>query len=93
MIAAVLGFAAAPPKLEGSKPYTPTRLEWLAVALNAQMRSDMSAENEFTLAFVPIRNEDAILIYVSYLPSVNRQRMNMTVAAAGFLKWYNSHIR
>src|ERR1035441_7635624 len=68
--------------LEGSKPYTPTRLEWLAVDLNARMRRDMTAENEFTMAFVRLEKEDAILIYVDYLPSVDRQRMNQTVDTA-----------
>jgi hypothetical protein len=82
-LATVVAFAQGrTATLEGSRPYTPTRLEWLAVDLNARMRHDMSAEKEFTMAFVRIEKEDAILIYVDYLPSVNRQRMNQTVDTA-----------
>lgn len=82
-ITAVVAFAQGrTSQLEGSKLYTPTRLEWLAVDLNARMRRDVSAENEFTMAFVAVESENAILIYVDYLPSVNRQVMNLAVDTA-----------
>jgi hypothetical protein len=79
-------FAQGPrPQPEGSKPYTPTRLEWLAVELNAQMRRDMTAESEYSIAFVPLDKDDAILIYVTYsvdrVPE-SRQRMNLAVETA-----------
>jgi tRNA threonylcarbamoyladenosine modification (KEOPS) complex Pcc1 subunit len=81
-------FAQGPsPQLEGYKPYTPTRLEWLAVELNAQMRRDPTPLSEYAVMFVPLEKEDAILIYVTYLPSVDkvpesRQRMNLTLDMA-----------
>jgi hypothetical protein len=75
------------PKSEGSKPYTPTRLEWLAVELNAQMRFVATPLSEYSMIFVPLEKEDAILISVTYLPSVDRipesrQRMNLTLDSA-----------
>lgn len=69
-------------KLEGSKPYTPTPLEWLAVTLNANYRTDMVGDGTFSISFVDIGNEDTILIYVRYMRSTNREAMNIGVDAA-----------
>ena len=69
-------------KLEGWKPYAPSRLQWLAVELNAGLRVPLSLEDGYSMDFVPIANEDAILIYVKYLPSVNREFMNMSINTA-----------
>lgn len=66
-------------KLEGAKPYTPSRLEWLAVELNAGSRVPLSVENGYSMDFVPLENENTILIFVKYLPSVNREIMNMDI--------------
>ena len=74
-------FAQDQSKLEGWKPYAPTRLEWLAVNLNAQLRVDFSAHNSYAMGFVPFEKEDAIIIYVSYLPSVDRPTMNIAISA------------
>jgi hypothetical protein len=75
------------PHLEGSKPYTPTRLEWLAVELNSEMRKEPTELSEYLITFAPLPKEDAILIIVRYLPSVDRipesrQRMNLTLDTA-----------
>src|SRR5216683_2173695 len=66
---------------EGLKPYTPTRLEWLALDFNARLRIDLSESNGFSMTFVEVRG-DTILIYVNYLPSVDRQMMNTTINSA-----------
>lgn len=68
--------------LEGWKPYTPSRLQWLALELNAALRVRLSEESGYSMDFVPIENEDAILIYVRYLPSVNREVMNISINSA-----------
>lgn len=68
--------------LEGWKPYTPSRLQWLALELNAALRVPLSVESGYLMDFVPIENEDAILIYVRYLPSVNREVMNISIDSA-----------
>jgi hypothetical protein len=67
---------------EGAKPYTPTRLEWLALEMNAESRRSVTAENPFTLEFVAISDEDTIVIYVQYVPSVNREILNRAVDSA-----------
>jgi hypothetical protein len=66
---------------EGSKPYTPTRLEWLAVEMNSVMRVSL-LEKDYSLDFLPNDKEDTILIYVRYLPSVNREAVNMQIDTA-----------
>lgn len=68
--------------LQGWKPYTPTRLEWFAVEMNAENRVQLSEASGYSLDFLPIEKEDSILIYVQYLPTVNRQVMNMSIDTA-----------
>ena len=68
--------------LEGAKPYTPSRLEWLAVELNASLRVSMSVNNGYLMSFAPIKKEDVILIYVRHLPNVNREVMNISINSA-----------
>ena len=38
--------------------------------------------NKFSMDFVPIEKEDAILIYVRHLPNVDREAMNITINGA-----------
>jgi hypothetical protein len=64
---------------EGAKPYTPTRLEWLAVELNARMREDFGPDRDYALSFVADSKHDTIVILASYLPSVNREAMRVTI--------------
>lgn len=66
-------------KLEGWKPYTPSRLEWLAVELNATCNVPFSKDPGYSLALIPIEKEDAIMIYVNYFPNVNREIMNINI--------------
>jgi hypothetical protein len=58
---------------EGMKPYTPTRLEWLAVELNATNRTDLNDLEGYTLSFIALEKENTILIYVGYTQQTNRQ--------------------
>ena len=69
-------------KLEGWKPYTPSRLDWLAVDLNASGRIQLTNNNGYLLSYVPIANEDTILIYVKYMRDVNREAMNISIDSA-----------
>lgn len=82
-IGACLMFSQEANKLEGSKPYTPTRLEWLAVEMNANARiAGVMEYSHFDMTFVPIANEDAILIYAVYLPTADRGAVKTSVDAA-----------
>lgn len=67
---------------EGMKPYTPTRLEWLAVELNASNRTDAYGLEGYALSFIPLEKENTILIYVLYSEYTNRQAMNIGIKAA-----------
>jgi len=66
-------------ELEGGKPFIPSRLDWLATTLNAYYRIE---ESSYSLLFVPIENQNAILIYVRYWPKVNRETMNLRIENA-----------
>jgi hypothetical protein len=64
---------------EGMKPYTPTRLEWLAVELNATNRTDLNDLEGYTLSFIAMEKENTILIYVGHTQKTNRQAMNIAI--------------
>jgi hypothetical protein len=42
----------------------------------------MSGDSGYLMMFAPLEKEDTIVIYVKYLPSVNRQAMNMGIEGA-----------
>lgn len=67
---------------EGMEPYIPTRLEWLAVELNASNRVDIYDIEGYFLTFIPLEGENTILILVRYTPKTNREAMNIGIEAA-----------
>jgi hypothetical protein len=70
-------------KLEGIKPFTPTRLEWLAVELNASSRvEELFVNPHLTMDFVPMMNSNTIIIYVTYLPNTDRKIINKYIDGA-----------
>jgi hypothetical protein len=69
------------PNRPGLTPYTPTKIEWLALAVNSQLRQDASADSPFSLAVVQSDHE-TLLIFVPYDPTVNREIMNSTIDTA-----------
>jgi hypothetical protein len=70
--------AQSSPAKPGLEPYAPTRVEWLALWVNSQVRSEPTRENPFDLRVVNSDHE-TILIYVRYEPTVNRRVMNMAI--------------
>ena len=62
----------------GLKPFIPTRIDWLSTTLQASLRQDLTLENGFTLG-ITTPDPGTILIYVRYLPTVNREAMNITI--------------
>ena len=64
------------------KPYTPNRLEWLALESNAIVRTDTLDEQGYYLVFIPIEKDSTILIYVKYTTNTNRAAMNIGIDAA-----------
>jgi len=67
---------------EGTKPYIPTRLEWLAVELNASTRVDVYDSEGYFLSFIPLEKENTILIFVRYTSKTNREAMNIGIEVA-----------
>ena len=65
----------------GITPHTPTKIEWLALAANSQLRQDSSADRPFSLSVVQVDHE-TLLIVVRYHPTVNREMMNRTIDTA-----------
>ena len=73
--AAEVGAQSSPAK-PGLEPYTPTRVEWLALWVNSQVRLEATRESPFALNVVNSDHE-TLVIYVRYQPIVNRRVMNM----------------
>jgi len=86
------------PRTEGAKPYTPTRLEWLAVKLNAELGRQFS-QGGFQMLFVPKETENTIVIVVNYFEGTVRpgqieaevkhakKVIELTAQARKWLKW------
>jgi hypothetical protein len=67
---------------EGARPYSPTRLQWLAVDMEARMGQKLSMDDGFSIDFVGLDTENTILLYVRYLPSVDREILNGSIETA-----------
>lgn len=65
----------------GLQSYHPTRIEWLSLVLNSQLRQDATTDNPFSLNIVNSDHE-TILIFVRYHPSTSREIMNMAIQTA-----------
>ena len=79
----VLAYSQQTQKIkECMKPYTPNRLEWLALESNAIVRTDTLDEQGYYLVFIPIEKDSTILIYVKYTTNTNRAAMNIGIDAA-----------
>ena len=82
LLGAWITFAQSHVLPEGAQPYVPTRLEWLALELNSTMREDFSESSQFSMAFIPNEMENTVVIYVTYIPSVQRIVMNKSIETA-----------
>ncbi|MDO8207788.1 MAG: hypothetical protein Q7T38_08215 [Gallionella sp.] len=69
------------PSKPGLQPYTPNRIEWLALLCNDQLRQDASMDFPFSLSIVQSDHE-TLLVFVRYQPNVNREIMNASIDTA-----------
>jgi hypothetical protein len=69
------------PSHPGVESYSPTKIEWLAVVCQADLRSEISEESMFQLS-ITYSGPETIVIYVRYLPAVRREIMNRYIATA-----------
>jgi hypothetical protein len=65
----------------GSRPYIPTRIDWLTTTLQASLRDDELDTNGFILQ-ITSPDPSTILIFVRYTASANRQIMDMAISTA-----------
>lgn len=63
------------------QPYTPNRIEWLALICNDQLRQDATMDSPFSLSVVHSDHE-TLLIFVRYQANVNREIMNTSIDTA-----------
>jgi hypothetical protein len=69
------------PSRPGQALYTPTEGEWLAVTLRAGLRREASPDQPYSLDIILV-DPETLQIAVRYQPTVNREDMNRTIAAA-----------
>src|SRR5665213_2555399 len=81
LILCAVTFAQQKPIPEGAKPYTPTRAEWLALELEAQLRVSIS-HSDYSMDFVSPAGTDTVVILVAYMPDVDRVVMNKAIDVA-----------
>ena len=71
-------FSAQRASHPGAEPFTPTRMDWLIVELQACCRHDGLSVDGFDLQFTN-PDPETVLIYVTYLSTVDREAMNVTI--------------
>lgn len=80
----ILGFAmhpAVPPTQPGMTPYTPTRLEWLALDLEASYHEDFDRNSDYSLHYLP-KPPNTVLIFVHYNNEASAETVNHAIDAA-----------
>jgi len=77
VLAACVAYAQMKRRSPGTEPYTPTKLEWLAVILNATRDNNLAGDN--FLIWYSTSGDDTIEIFVQYAPDVRREWMNQMV--------------
>ncbi|MDH3898648.1 MAG: hypothetical protein OEV18_14815 [Deltaproteobacteria bacterium] len=65
----------------GSQSYTPTKLEWFEVYLNAKYSEDRLRAEGYSIEFDIDRKTDTVIIWVFYLSSVDREHLNKRLDA------------
>ena len=81
---AILGLAmhsGAPPTQPGMVPYTPTRLEWLAVDLEASYHEDFGRDSVYSLHYLP-KPPNTVLIFVHYKNETPAETVNRAIDSA-----------
>ena len=69
------------PNRPGLTPYTPTKIEWLALTMRAKLRQDASTGSPYSLDIIPVDHE-TLLIVVRYHPTMSREIMSGTIDTA-----------
>ena len=101
---ATLHSLAAPPPVEpGMVPYTPSRLEWLALELEASYRQDFSRDSDQDVHYLA-KPPNTILIFVHYRSEASagtvdtaintaKQLVNQGVSIHGWSSWVKVEVQ
>ena len=65
----------------GMTPYTPTRLEWLALDLEASYHEDIGRNSDYSLHYLP-KPPNTVLIFVHYKSEASAETVNHAIDAA-----------
>jgi hypothetical protein len=65
----------------GLQRYSPTRIDWLALWANAQVRHPYAVEEPYDLSVTNVDHE-TVAVVVFYGPQVNREAMNIAIESA-----------
>jgi hypothetical protein len=71
----------SPASHPGIAPYIPTRMDWLNTVLATQLNADHINDDGYML-IISEKDPETVLIFVRYLPSVNREAMNTAIDTA-----------
>lgn len=69
-------------KAPGLEKYTPTRLDWLTVMLNAQFRYDNAISDRFSLSYLPGQDGKTVYVIVKHFADANKKRMDERIDLA-----------
>lgn len=69
------------PNRPGLTPYTPTKIEWLALKVNSVVQHEASIDYPYSLG-VAQADHETLLILVRYDPTVNREIMKSSIQSA-----------
>ena len=73
--------SAVPPTQPGMTPYTPTRLEWLALDLEASYHEDIGRNSDYSLHYLP-KPPNTVLIFIHYKSEASADAVNHAIDAA-----------
>jgi hypothetical protein len=76
MVAALSARPRVEPQALGSERYTPTKLEWLALPLQAHYGINFLETQGVRINFIP-EAPDTILVLLQHTPSASREVMNI----------------
>jgi hypothetical protein len=69
------------PNRPGFTPYTPTKIEWLALTMRASLRQEARPDAPYSLDIIPVDHE-TLLIFVRAHPTTSRESMRGTIDTA-----------
>ena len=72
---------AAPSTEPGMMPYTPTRIEWLALDLEASYHQDFNHDTDCSLHYIS-KPPNTVLIFVHYTSQTSPETVDNAIAAA-----------